>query len=132
MRKGSELLNKGKENFFKRLSDSELVPIEIPEWGGTIYRPVSISVERISRIKAAMESNGLEHLVQIIIDIARDEDGKPLFRSTDKDSLMREQDPNVVIRVANELSEALVPEEEPLIEEAKESLGEASSEASTP
>jgi hypothetical protein len=126
--KGSDLLNAGKANFLKRLEESELVEIEVPEWGGSIYRPVSVSVTRMSRIMQAHKTGELEASVQIILEVAKDENGKPLFREGNKRSLMEEQDPQVVMRLAGQLVAALMPEDEA---EIAQNLNQAQPESST-
>ena len=73
--------------------------IEVPEWETTVYFKQYSNFMTEQKI---IEYNGgklAEALVETLIQKALDEDGKKLFRQADRATLLREVDPNIIIRV---------------------------------
>jgi len=102
----SQVLERAKASFRARLS--EVRCIEVPEWGDEsgplrIYvRPATLK-ER-DAIYRHVSAGSLEALVETLIQRARDEEGKPIFRPVDRLELMRHVDPDVIARVVAEIN----------------------------
>ena len=64
-----------------------------------------------------LQSQGktVEALLQSLIMRALDKEGKPLFTPADKQELMREVDPNVILRIVTEMND---PENKEKVEAA--------------
>ncbi|MEN8196335.1 MAG: hypothetical protein ABFS30_07440 [Pseudomonadota bacterium] len=97
---------------YKERLNGELTPIDVPEWGGTLFYPASISLLRRDRIVKLHAEGGLKHMAQIVIETARTEEGKAMFRTRDMDRFLKEIDPDVTIRVAGEMAAAAAPPDE--------------------
>lgn len=109
-----KILDQAREHFSRVMGDGELDVVVVPEWGNAkLYFHRAMNINSKSRILAAQAEGGLKHMAQIVIECARDEDGKKMFNpSRHMDTLMKEVDSNVVIRIAGEMAAALVPEED--------------------
>ena len=108
----NEILKAAEDHFSKVATECDLRSVEVPEWGATLYFPAAISLLRKSRIMEASANGGLEHMAQIIIECARDEQGKPIFTKAHKSHMMTKVDSNVLIRVAGEMAAAMAPDED--------------------
>ncbi len=103
----NEILNRAKNHYQEKLNVEPRI-VEVPEWGDDkgplkIYvKPANLNV-RDKIWKYSME-NSLEALVETIILRAKDEDGISIFTSGNKESLMKSVDPDVIARVALEIS----------------------------
>lgn len=90
---------------YKEQLAGELKSIEVPEWNTTIYyKTLSNFVEEQKVIELHNKGNLVEALVETLIQKAMDEQGKKMFKNGDRDVLMREVDPNVIIRVCTEIN----------------------------
>tara|TARA_R110002153_G_scaffold266582_1_gene430031 strand:- start:226 stop:582 length:357 start_codon:yes stop_codon:yes gene_type:complete len=111
----NSVLGNAKSHFRSALSQ-ELIKIEVPEWDTTIYFKTATSFHVEKKI---LELHGkgqmVEALVETLIAKSFDASGKNVFTPADKIVLMREVDPEVIIRVVSAMQEAK--------EEAKASLG---------
>lgn len=101
---------------FKGALSGELKHVEVPEWDSTIYFRTATTFATEKKI-LDLHSKGetVEALVETLISKSLDKDGKKVFTSADKVVLMREVDPEVIIRVVGAMQAAK--------EEAKNSLG---------
>lgn len=90
---------------YKEQLAGELKSIEVPEWNTTIYyKTLSNFIEEQKVIELHNKGNLVEALVETLIQKAMDEQGKKMFKNGDRDVLMREVDPNVIIRVCTEIN----------------------------
>ena len=105
-----DALEKGAAAFKKRLTSDEQVEIKVPEWGCSVYAPATVSMKRKDAVVKALEKGGLEWMVDVVIQYAKDEDGKPFFKPAHRSNFMSQQDPDVIIRVGNDLAAAIAPE----------------------
>lgn len=85
--------------------------IEVPEWGDesgplVIYARRK-NVERAAAIASAPST--AESMVEALIHLAADKDGKALFDRKDRLDLLKEAASDVVVRVANFLTETVTP-----------------------
>jgi|TARA_R110000851_G_C13053952_1_gene563354 hypothetical protein len=82
--------------------------ISVTEWKTDIYckKAYPFSVEA-AIIKLQQEGKTVEALVESLIQKALDVDGNKMFTKFDKNALMNEADPNVLIRVCGELNRAV-------------------------
>lgn len=95
------------KDHFKNKLNGELLKMSVPEWKTDIYyKPVySFQVEsRIIQLQGKGET--VEALVESIIAKSLTPDGKPMFSKFDKNELMTQADPTVLIRIASELNSA--------------------------
>lgn len=123
----NSIFEAGSAHFKKVLQSAELEPIEVPEWDATIYRPVAISMLRLDKIAKARDAGGLTHMIDIIIEVARTEENKAMFLNNKytRDQFMKHFDPGVTMRVAGELSDALLPDTDESIDSVTEKNFEA-------
>lgn len=85
---------------FEALGTREL---HVPEWGMTIYwTPVTVA-ERTRIYSGTKGDNDYETVVKILLDKARDADGKKIFTIDDRPALLQRADSSVVIRVAADI-----------------------------
>lgn len=100
------VLQQAKEHFSSKLNGS-LRKLTIDEWKTDIYFKPAYSFAVESKIiELQQQGKTVEALVESIILKALDPDGKPLFTKFDKNTLMHEVDPAILIRVATELNNA--------------------------
>jgi hypothetical protein len=82
--------------------------MSVPEWKTDIYYKGTYPFSVESKIIALQQAgNTVEALVESLIQKALNPDGKPLFTKFDKNALMSEADPKVLIRVCSELNGAI-------------------------
>jgi len=101
---------------FRSAMTQELKSIEVPEWDSTIYFKVATTFATEKKI-LDLHSKGemVEALVETLIAKSLNKDGSKVFAPADKVVLMREVDPEVIIRVVTAMQEAK--------EQAKADLG---------
>lgn len=95
------VLSQAKQHF----SDisGELRSVEVPEWKTTIYyRPITIA-QQGQITKSIAENKYDEAIVKKLIIMARDANGKRLFKNVDKFELLTKVDPKVVERICLEM-----------------------------
>ena len=92
---------------FKSKLAGELKSIEVPEWDTTIYYRGTSSMATESKI-LSLTTNGktADGLVESIVQKSLDENGKRVFKDTDRAALMNEADPSVLIKLATALNNA--------------------------
>lgn len=84
----------------------ELMSIEVPEWDCTVYyKQYSNFMTEQKIIEFHNDGKLAEALVETLIQKALDEDGKKLFRQADRATLLREVDPNIIIRVCTAINQ---------------------------
>ena len=89
-----------KSHYRSKLS-GELQKITVPEWKTDIYYKSAHSFAVESKvIELQQAGKTVEALVESIILKALTPDGKPMFGKFDKNALMHEADPNVLMRIA--------------------------------
>jgi len=108
------VLNKARGHFKDQLA-GEMNAIEVPEWETTIYyKNVSTFIQEQKVIELHGKGELVAALVETLIQKALDKNGKNLFSNADRDVLMREVDPNVIIRVCTEINAAKASGEQAL------------------
>lgn len=101
----SVLLN-AKEHFKSKLS-GELKKITVDEWKTDIYYKSTYAFAAEQKIiDLQQQGKTVEALVESVLVKALDPEGKPMFNKFDKNVLMNEVDPSVLIRIATELNNA--------------------------
>ena len=99
-----------KENIrthFKEKLGGELQKITVDEWATDIYFKSAYSFAVESKIINLQQQNKtVEALVESILLKALDPDGKPLFNTSDRNMLMYEADPSVLLQIASALNNA--------------------------
>ena len=98
---------------FKDQLAGELNSIKVPEWDTTVYyKNISTFVQEQKIIELHAKGELVSALVETLLQKALNKDGKQLFKNADRDILMREVDPNVIIRVCTEINASKVKAEE--------------------
>lgn len=98
------VLSQAKEHYKSQIG-GELKSIEVPEWNTTVYfRTASNFLQEQTIIKLHQEGKMAEALVETLIQKALDADGKRIFTQADRDVLLREVDPNVIITVCTAIN----------------------------
>jgi len=91
---------------FRNKISGGLAQVEVEEWGITVYYKTASTLKEQSKIvELAQAGNTIEALVETLIQRARDQEGKRLFRPADKEVIMNEVDPDVLIRVVTEINQ---------------------------
>ena len=99
------VLNKATGHFKEKLS-GEMKSIDVPEWETTIYyKSVSTFVQQQKVIELHSKGKMVDALIETLIGRSLDENGKKIFGHGDRDVLMREVDPNIIIRVCTAINE---------------------------
>ena len=105
----SELIESAKSHFREKLSGG-LSSIEVPEWPvdgkpSVIYFKPSLNFLQQEKILALSDQGKkAEAIVEALIQRALDADGKHIFRSVNRQELMRQIDPDVISRIVGEMS----------------------------
>lgn len=103
-------IDKATKHFQSQLT-KELEKFHCEEWGLDIFYTKIHSLKTESKIvELAQAGKSVEALVQTVISKALDSNGKPLFTQYDKDALMNECDPAVVLKISRVLSGGDLPE----------------------
>lgn len=87
-------------------SKRELEKLEVPEWGGDLYYYPTVSVKEKKEILKFSQADGswdLEGLVYGLIERARDQDGKRIFKKVDRLELLTSVDAHILERVFLEM-----------------------------
>ena len=93
---------------YKEKLGGKLFKYHVDEWDLDIYyRAISNMYVEQEIMALTTAGKTSEALVQSIILKSLDADGNKLFSKMDKEELMREADPNVIIRVATKLNNAV-------------------------
>ena len=102
----SDILNNAKTHYRSQLSGN-LKSIEVEEWGTTIYFKPAVTMAQQQKI-IELSSNGklTEALIETLMTRALDAEGKRLFGFGDKDQLMHEVDPQVIIKIVTIINQA--------------------------
>ena len=83
----------------------ELKQIKVPEWDMDIYcRKTYPFREEAKVIELQSQGKTVDALVESLVVKALDKDGKKIFTSYDRISLMNEADPTVIVRVVGEIN----------------------------
>ena len=102
----SKVLANAKKHFHG-LNSGDLESMEVPEWstknkkkkGGLYFAQQSKVIELTNQGKTA------EALVEMLILRAIDADGKKMFKPVEKTEIMREVDPNVILKIVTAMGE---------------------------
>lgn len=102
----SKILDQAKAHFREVLSQGLRGPIRVPEWDAEVWFKPALSFHAESRvIELQQAGKTTEALVEMLIVRALDKDGTPIFNKADKPELMREVDPNIVLRIITEMND---------------------------
>lgn len=90
---------------FKKKLSGDLSKIHVEEWDCDIYYKSTSTMAIEAKVLGLTQAGKTaEALVESIIWKALDEDGKRIFAAADKDELMNEADPQVLIKIASALN----------------------------
>ena len=100
------VLDKAKQHMQASLANG-MAKIKVPEWETEIYfKPASTFAQEQKIIELHSKGKLVEALVETLITKALDQEGKRMFSQADKPVLMREVDPEVIIKIVGEMNEA--------------------------
>lgn len=110
-------MNKPKINVLERATthyksaiSGNLKSITVPEWDCDIYfRQTTNLRSEAEVVELTRQGKSVEALVMSLINKACDEEGNRLFTKYDKDTLMNEVDPNVLLRITSEINNGPMP-----------------------
>ena len=89
---------------FRAKISGEMKKVHVPEWECDLYFKTSSSLKEESKLlELAQAGKTVEALVETLISKARNEDGSKMFAPLDKQVLMNEVDPQVIIRLVGEI-----------------------------
>lgn len=96
----SNVLQQAKKHFHS-LNSGELDSLEVSEWGTTVYwKKGGLNFAQQSKvIELTNAGKTAEALVEMLILRAIDADGKKMFKPVEKTEIMREVDPNVILKI---------------------------------
>lgn len=100
------VLNNAKKHFHS-LNSGELNSLEVPQWETTVYWK-SGGLNFASQSKVIELTNAgktAEALVEMLILRAIDSDGKKMFKQVEKNEIMREVDPDVILKIVTAMNE---------------------------
>ena len=104
------------KNHFKGALAQELVSIKVEEWDTTIWFKAATTFAAEQKIiELHQKGNLVEALVETLLVKSLTADGKKMFSNADKIVLMRQVDPDVIIKVVSAMNDAK--------QEAKDGLG---------
>ena len=113
----SNVLSKATSHFKSKLS-GELQKISVPEWETDVYYKSTYPFVIESKIiELQGQGKTVEALVESVITKALDPEGKPMFSKFDKNTLMNEVDPQVLIRIATAVNNATTDYQNPQVVE---------------
>ena len=102
-------IQKAQGHFQTKLS-ADLKMVKIEEWDLDVYyRDVNTLRTESKIVELAQAGKSVEALVQTVISKSLDKDGKQLFTQYDKDALMNDADPSVVLKLSRALSGGDLP-----------------------
>lgn len=103
----SKVLEAAKAHFKDVLAQGLRGPIVVKEWGDVEiwYKPATNFFQEAKIIELQTQGKTVDALVQALILRALDKEGKQIFTNGDKQELMREVDPNVILRVITEMND---------------------------
>ena len=112
------VLQKAKKHFHS-LNSGELNSIDVPEWETKVYWKMGgLNFAQQSKvIELTNAGKTAEALVEMLILRAIDADGKKMFKQVEKNEIMREVDPDIILKVVtamNDVEEDAVSAEEAL------------------
>jgi hypothetical protein len=108
------ILNNATEHYKAQLS-GDMRKIEVPEWESTIYfKPITSLADEQKVVKLHSEGKIIEGMIESLIQKACDADGKKLFKSADRVTMMHEVDPEVLMRIAGQINNTVSTDAEEL------------------
>lgn len=103
----SKVLSKAKEHF-KEVANKGQGSIEVPEWGTTVYWQIGgLNFAQQSKVIELQNSGKTaEALVEMLVMRAIDGEGQKMFKMVEKTEIMREVDPNVILKIVSAMGES--------------------------
>lgn len=102
----SEVLNRAKAHFKEVMSQDLKGPIHVPEWDANIYyKPASNFAQEAQIVELTQQNKTVEALVMTLILRSLDAEGKPIFNKANRAEFMRSVDPQIILRIINEMNE---------------------------
>jgi len=100
----NEILVKAKSHF-RDVMSGELKSFYIDEWDTTFYFKRGTNFKNEGKIiELQQQGKTAEALVQMVINKCLDSDGKKVFTDASKTELMNSVDPEVIIKIVNNLT----------------------------
>lgn len=101
---------------FKDIVAGGMKSVDVPEWNTKLYFKPAVSFAQEQKvINLHSQGKQVEALIESLINRACDADGARVFKFADKQTLMNEVDPAIILRVVNQMNNE--------VEEAEQDLG---------
>lgn len=94
--------------FKEKTAISELVKIKHQFGGADIYRPTALSTYRMDAINKSIVKGGTGYHVDLLIHVARDANGKPMFKESHRTTLLKQIEATVLKDIAADLLETVM------------------------
>jgi|TARA_R110000824_G_scaffold2146_2_gene10158 hypothetical protein len=106
------VLSTAKEHF-KEIANQGQAHLDVPEWGTVVYWNVSgLNFAQQSKvIELQQKGKSAEALVEMMIMRALDGEGKKMFKLVEKTEIMREVDPNVILKIVTAMGDSELEED---------------------
>lgn len=106
----SKVLANAKKHFHS-INSNEMDSMEVPEWQTTVYwKKGGLNFAQQSKVIELTQQNKVaEALVEMLILRALDSDGKKMFKIVEKQEIMREVDPNIIMKIVTAMGEGDEP-----------------------
>lgn len=101
------VLQKAKTHFAE-ISNKGMDSLEVPEWETTVYwRVGGLNFASQSKvIELQQKGQSAEALIEMLIMRALDKDGKKMFKPMEKQVLMRDVDPNIILTIVTAMGDS--------------------------
>jgi hypothetical protein len=104
----------GKRHYRDKLS-TELLSVEVPEWGDKVYYRSTINGKKQSLIMSLYaQDKHIEAMAMSLIVRALDDQGNAVWSPKELQEVMRDYDNNIIGRIVGDITQ-----EEPSVDEAK-------------
>lgn len=109
------VLNKAKEHF-KEIANKGQAHLDVPEWGTVVYWNISgLNFAQQSKvIELQQKGKSAEALVEMMIMRALDSNGSRMFKLAEKTEIMREVDPNIILKIVTAMGETDIEDGDPV------------------
>ena len=102
------ILDNAKSHFTELVNGDGMRSIDVPEWGESIYFKPMMAMNGMQYQKyfEAASKSDYDGMVDLLILRSRYEDGRKMFKPSDKKELMMSVSPDVVTSVVGRMAEA--------------------------
>ncbi len=109
------VLSTAKEHF-KEIANQGQAHLDVPEWGTVVYWNISgLNFAQQSKvIELQQKGKSAEALVEMMIMRALDDKGQKMFKLVEKTELMRDVDPNIILKIVTAMGDSDLETDDPV------------------